>query len=403
VVYASSSSALATGSAFNFNGTSLGIGSSSYGDAGSITASIGVAGTTAGGLQLWASSAQEHYIQWGDSTSGSATYAGAISYSHASDFMRFWTGSTEQMRLNGTGLGIGTSSPAQKLHVNVASGNIYEQISSGANNVYIGYDSGRGIGVLESNTSLAFDVGAGYAEGMRLTSTGLGIGTSSPNRLLSLYATQPVFQITNVACGNTQGTIQYQASGGTDFILDNQGSGSGGNIIFQQAGSERLKINAYGIGLGGATPSSGTGITFPATQSASSNANTLDDYEEGTFTPTLQYSGTNTPSYIVQTGRYTKIGRIVQIQILLGWNENGSTGNLLFTGLPFTSINSNGRAAVTFLSFGLLLVTSSITGFVNVNSTSIEPFINDNTGSAVTATNTDNDQDVYMTVTYEVA
>jgi hypothetical protein len=41
------------------------------------------------------------------------------------------------------------------------------------------------------------------------------------------------------------------------------------------------------IGIGGATPSaSGTGITFPATASASTDANTLDDYEEGTWTPT---------------------------------------------------------------------------------------------------------------------
>ena len=104
VVYASSTSALATGSALTFNGTSLGIGSSSYGDAGSITAAIGVAGTTAGGLQLWASPTQEHYIQWGDSTTGSATYAGAISYSHSGDFMRFWTSSTEQMRLTSTSL-----------------------------------------------------------------------------------------------------------------------------------------------------------------------------------------------------------------------------------------------------------------------------------------------------------
>ena len=158
------------------------------------------------------------------------------------------------------------------------------------------------------------------------------------------------------------------------------------------------------IGVGGATAAaSGAGVTFPATQSASSDANTLDDYEEGTFTPTLEYSGTNTPTYIVQTGRYTKVGRIVQIQILLVWNENGSTGNLLFTNLPFTSVTSNGRAAVTFLSFGLLIVTSSITGYVVSNATSILPVINDNTGTQVSATNTDNDQDVYMTVTYEAA
>jgi len=144
-------------------------------------------------------------------------------------------------------------------------------------------------------------------------------------------------------------------------------------------------------------------IQFPATQNASANANTLDDYEEGTFTPTVTYSGTNTPSYNGQVGRYTKIGRIVQIQIYLGWNENGSTGTLTFTGLPFTSVSINPRAAPTFLSFGLLAVTSSITGYVNLNSTSIEAFINDNAATAVTATNTDNDQDVYMTFTYEVA
>jgi len=41
------------------------------------------------------------------------------------------------------------------------------------------------------------------------------------------------------------------------------------------------------IALQGASPASGIGITFPATQTASSNANTLDDYEEGTWTPRL--------------------------------------------------------------------------------------------------------------------
>jgi hypothetical protein len=46
------------------------------------------------------------------------------------------------------------------------------------------------------------------------------------------------------------------------------------------------------IGVGGATAAaSGAGITFPATISASSNANTLDDYEEGTWTPS--YSASN--------------------------------------------------------------------------------------------------------------
>jgi hypothetical protein len=104
VTYLNGSKVLTSGSALTYNGTSLGVGSSSYGDAGTISLSVGVAGTTSGGLQLWATSAQEHYIQWGDSTSGSATYAGAISYSHASDFMRFWVNSTEQLRLTSSSL-----------------------------------------------------------------------------------------------------------------------------------------------------------------------------------------------------------------------------------------------------------------------------------------------------------
>ena len=73
------------------------------------------------------------------------------------------------------------------------------------------------------------------------------------------------------------------------------------------------------IGVGAATPSaSGSGITFPATQSASTNANTLDDYEEGTFTGALvcSTSGTITLNASFNTGAYTKIGRLVTVSPL---------------------------------------------------------------------------------------
>jgi hypothetical protein len=94
------------------------------------------------------------------------------------------------------------------------------------------------------------------------------------------------------------------------------------------------------IGVGGATAAaSGAGITFPATQSASSDVNTLDDYEEGTFTPTLVGGFSVAPtSYTEQAGRYTKIGRIVYVEIAL--DPNGATANasrIRFGGLPFTT------------------------------------------------------------------
>ena len=83
-----------------------------------------------------------------------------------------------------------------------------------------------------------------------------------------------------------------------------------GTLQLQSASTTVATVNAYGIGLGTGVPSSGIGITFPATQSASSDANTLDDYEEGTFSPTVIGTSTaGTASYGIQIGAYLKIGK----------------------------------------------------------------------------------------------
>lgn len=86
-------------------------------------------------------------------------------------------------------------------------------------------------------------------------------------------------------------------------------------------------------------------IKFPATQSASSDANTLDDYEEGTFTPTLTFDtpGNLAITYTVRTGNYTKIGRMVNFACRIltsSFTHSTASGNLRITGLPFTAINT---------------------------------------------------------------
>jgi hypothetical protein len=99
------------------------------------------------------------------------------------------------------------------------------------------------------------------------------------------------------------------------------------------------------IGVGGATPSSsGAGITFPASASASSNANTLDDYEEGTWSPTLTATtSASGQTYSDQTGRYTKIGRYVFCTVDLRLTAKGTlTGDVLIGNLPFTSTSAQG-------------------------------------------------------------
>jgi hypothetical protein len=84
---------------------------------------------------------------------------------------------------------------------------------------------------------------------------------------------------------------------------------TGGTAAVTVDSGQRTKFPTT-IGVGGATPSaSGSGISFPATQSASSDANTLDDYEEGTWTGTLTgTAGLNPSTAVTGTGKYTKIG-----------------------------------------------------------------------------------------------
>jgi hypothetical protein len=82
----------------------------------------------------------------------------------------------------------------------------------------------------------------------------------------------------------------------------------------------------------GTTPTL-NGITFPATQIPSADANTLDDYEEGTFTPSL---GGNT-TYNSRSGNYIKIGKLVFVECNLYINAIGTGSTSLVSGLPFTS------------------------------------------------------------------
>ena len=78
-------------------------------------------------------------------------------------------------------------------------------------------------------------------------------------------------------------------------------------------------------------------IKFPASQSASADANCLDDYEEGTFNITIiGTSSTGTASYSLQDGWYTKIGRVVTISIRAIWSGHTGSGNMRVAGLPFT-------------------------------------------------------------------
>ena len=135
--------------------------------------------------------------------------------------------------------------------------------------------------------------------------------------------------ISGAATGTATFTIESPATSTnrTLTLPDNTGT-----IITQNS----TPAFASTIGVGGATAAaSGAGITFPATQSASSDANTLDDYEEGTWTPAL-LNGTTT-TYTSQSATYTKVGRLVFVRAQLIINSVGNGNTIRVSGLPFAA------------------------------------------------------------------
>ena len=99
-------------------------------------------------------------------------------------------------------------------------------------------------------------------------------------------------------------------------------------------------------------------LPFPATQNPSADANTLDDYEEGSFTPALDFGGAAVGmTYGTQVGRYTKIGRMVFYAVHITLTAKGSsTGNSSISGLPFTNSAAIEYPASSVLAFNMTSV-----------------------------------------------
>jgi hypothetical protein len=115
---------------------------------------------------------------------------------------------------------------------------------------------------------------------------------------------------------------------------------------------------AAGMALGPGISVGAGQLAFPATQNPSGGANTLDDYEEGTWTPSLGGSAT----YSAQTGRYTKIGNVVTVTCRLGVTTLGTGSVNLVSGLPFVSaMRSCGAvSAATTMAVSPVFVSADI-------------------------------------------
>jgi hypothetical protein len=232
----------------------------------------------------------------------------------------------------------------------------------------------------------------------------VGVGTTSPlqgNLQVGTYGSGN--SSIALAAGTTGLNSIYFGDGstGTDFYRGYiQYEHSTDSLLFAAAGAlgERMRIDTNGniktqatISVGAATPStSGAGITFPASHSASSDANTLDDYEEGTWTPTISFNGGTTGvTYSNQKGNYTKIGNRVFVSCYLAVSNKGSSsGNVTINGLPFTSSSATAMYNnVCVWADGLSSITGSLQGYNAPNTSTVTEIAQLGTGAQTPITN----------------
>ena len=232
---------------------------------------------------------------------------------------------TERMRIDNVGnVGIGTSSPL-----------VFNTTGSASARLLTVYNTGT-----SATTRAEIQVGNAATSSGQIVGGivfGSGASTTTNNQVASIYA-------------ETEGDNTTTGQGGLRFFTSASGSST-----------ERMRIDSAGnvlIGKTTATANGGdlqvsSGITFPATQVPKSDANTLDDYEEGTWTPTyVPATGAFTSvTYDAQTsGRYTKIGNVVYLQGTVRTDAitvGTASGDIYIGGLPFTANSAVPNASVS--------------------------------------------------------
>jgi hypothetical protein len=368
-----------------------------------------VIGTGSGnnGLSIYSGNDSQGRIDFRDTT-GTSDGQGIIFYQHTTDSLQIHTNSAERMRIDSSGrLGLGLTPNTSAVATNVSAGLF--QTDGNIDIRYAGTNSdpagARYLNFINTDTTLVNEQPMGGIHW-------IGNDTSNPN---------------NINCS---------------FTALNSGSGGGsGMFIFKTAGSERFRISPTGnVGINTTSPahkldldngsarfnrgnSAGEILTLRGLNanqfrfdtdglkfgSDTAAANALDDYEEGTFSPTFGASnGSSTTTYTTQQGAYTKIGNTVFFNIYIVLNSiSTNTHSVIVIGaLPFT--NTSNRVSIHSIRSSGFQGSGDdsrpFAGTVEANNTKIELVKAANGGTSdFTTSNSQGGTTVYIAGQYPVS
>jgi hypothetical protein len=421
----------------------VGIGTTSMGSlyAGGDDLVVGDGGASNQGMTIYTGTSQEGILAFADGTSGAAQqYAGYLLYDHSTDSFKAATSGQECLCIDSSGrLLLGTSSSTDvwgygqgSLQLmgdyQVASASLINN-ENNTNSHALTLAKTRNGSILQNGDtfgSLVFsgDDGNGYSAGARIMGNVDGTpgdgdmpgrlcfhttadGASGPTERMRIDSTGEV-KITNTGSSNgstvSQLTLYTDNSGTNDDFTQ--------RIAFERANSagmiytaiDSIRTGTYNTDTVIKCNDGGTlgekirilstgGITF---NGDTATANALDDYEEGTFTPTLtDYNGGAVVSPTISTGNYVKIGNIVTVNYYSSSLSISNYGNsrAQIENLPFTCWNSTGHYPVAAFTHTTCFSTSAGSaatniqnGFMGTNTTFLLPTNETATSNAMWST-----------------
>lgn len=132
--------------------------------------------------------------------------------------------------------------------------------------------------------------------------------------------------------------------------------------IAEKTGAAGITLDGVTLKDGNVVLANGKGIDFSAT-SGTGTSELFDDYEEGTFTPTIiGTTDAGSGTYTLNAGHYTKVGNRVMYNIWLQWTAHTGTGNMNIDGLPYAVNAADAAPANIYVGGAVSLTAGNILG-----------------------------------------
>jgi len=294
------------------------------------------------------------------------------------------TVNTDALKVDSTNkfIGIGTASPSAELDIQADVPSIKLTDTDGTNQIGLIYENAGNLFLQSQNDTTNGGIGFRTYDGTTLSDTVRITGDGKVG--IGIVPSGAKLEVSNGDSGVTpSGDVFFEDDASITFVIatpndgigninfsdpDADGQGkirynhSNDSMQFDTNGSEQMRIDSSGHAI---IPN---GVTLGTAAGTYNAANTIDDYEEGTWTPTTSY-GTLNYDY----AKYTKIGRQVFVQALVDTFSNTTqTNNLVIDGLPFTSSTTQSSpSAVMYRYLNVSNDKDSLVAFVSTNKSNI--------------------------------